>query len=211
MRRLAKWLGIVVGVLVLLVVGAALILPMVISVDTVKGEIIAQVKSATGRDLTIDGPLSLSILPSPAISASKVALSNAPGIAKPMVTLGKLEVQVELMPLLSKTIVVDRFVLVDPVIDLEIDKQGKPNWSFTPAGGTAAAPQQPAAGGGGSTDAAGTLGSIRLSDVRLENGTVNYTDQRSNDHKTIDKIDMTVSLPSLDAPLKASGSARYNA
>ncbi|HVM79172.1 MAG TPA: AsmA family protein [Stellaceae bacterium] len=209
MRKLAKWLGIVVGILVLLVVGAALILPMVISIDTVKGEIVAQVKSATGRDLTIDGPLSLSILPSPAISASKVALSNAPGAAKPMVTLGKLEVQVQLLPLLSKTIVVDRFVLVDPVIDLEVDKQGRGNWNFTPAGGTGAAPQQPAAAGGGG--AAGALGSIRLGDVRLENGTVNYTDQRSDEHKTVDKINMTVSLPSLDSPLKADGSARFNA
>jgi len=208
MRRLAKWLGIVVGILVLIVVGAAVILPMVVSIDTVKGEIIAQVKSATGRDLTIDGPLSLSILPSPAISASKVALSNAPGAgAKPMVTLGKLEVQVQLLPLLSKTIVIDRFVLVDPVIDLEIDKQGRKNWDFA-AAGAGTAPQQPSVGGGG---AAGALGSIRLGDVRLENGTVNYTDQRSNEHKTVDKINMTVSLPSLDSPLKADGSARFNA
>ena len=213
MRRLAKWLGIVVGIVVLLVGGAALILPMVIPIDTVKGEIIAQVKSATGRDLTIDGPLSLSILPSPSISASKVSLANVPGAAaRPLASLGKLELKVELLPLLSKTIVIDRFVLVDPVINLEVDKQGNGNWNFSPAGGAGAAPQQQPASSGasGGGSATGALGLLRLSDVRLENGTVNYSDQRSGVHKTVDKIDMTVSLPSLDAPLKADGSLRYN-
>jgi AsmA protein len=211
MKKLAKWVGIVVGLLLVLVVGAAIILPMVISVDAYKSTIIAEVKSATNRDLSIDGPMSLSILPSPAISASKVSLSNPPGASeKQMVTLGKLEVQVELIPLLSKTLVVDRFVLVDPVIDLEVDKQGHANWEFArPAPVAGAAPQQPAAGGGGGGGAP-SLGSIRLGEVRLQNGTVGYLDQRTGVHKVVDKIDMAVSLPGLDAPLKASGSARYN-
>ena len=210
MKKLAKWIGIVVGLLIVLVVGAAVILPFVISVETYKSTIIAEVKSATGRDLSIDGPMSLSILPSPAISASKVSLSNPAGAhEKQMVTLGKLEVQVELMPLLSKTLVVDRFVLVDPVINLEVDKQGHGNWEFgAPAPAAGAAPQQPAAGGGGG--GAPSLGSIRLGEVRLENGSIGYLDQRTGAQKVVDKIDMAVSLPSLDSPLKASGSARYN-
>ena len=49
MMKLLKWIGIVVGVVVVLVIGAAVTIPMFISVDTYKGEIISQVKSNTGR------------------------------------------------------------------------------------------------------------------------------------------------------------------
>ena len=128
MLKLLKWIGIVVVVLVVLVVGSALVLPQFISVDTYKDRLIAEVKSATGRDLKISGPVHLSVLPHLAIDAAQVSFSNAPGAqSKDMMTLGSLQVEVELFPLISGEYRVDRFVLKDPVIALEVDKQGKPN------------------------------------------------------------------------------------
>src|SRR5690242_1788398 len=167
MLKLLKWIGIVVVVLVVLVVGAAVVLPQFISVDTYKDRLIAEVKSATGRDLKISGPVHLSVLPHLAIDAAQVSLSNAPGAqSKDMMTLGSLQVEVELFPLLNKNVVVDRFVLKDPVIALEVDKQGKPNWDFSTAKAAGAAPAaSPAAkpaGGGADLSA---LGGLHLGDV----------------------------------------------
>src|SRR6267154_1263762 len=134
MLKLLKWIGIVVVVLVVLVVGAAFVLPQFISVDTYMSKIIAEVKSATGRDLKVSGPVHLSVLPHLAIEAAQVSFSNAPGAqSKDMMTLGSFQVEVELFPLINKTVVVDRFVLKDPVIALEVDKQGRPNWDFSTA------------------------------------------------------------------------------
>ena len=211
MKKLAIWIGIVVGVLVVLVVVAAFIAPSLIPVDTYKDRLLAEVKSATGRDMRIDGPVHLSILPHIALDASKVSLSNAPGAqTKDMLTLGKLQVELGLFPLLRGSVVVDRFVLVDPVIALEVDKQGHANWEFTPpkpaAGQPAPAAPKPAAAGGSNL---GALESISLGDVRLENGTVSYLDQRSGSREVIDKINMSVSLPDFDSPFKANGSAQY--
>ena len=175
MLKLLKWVGIVVVVLVVLVAGAAVVLPQFISVDTYKDKLVAEVKSATGRDLKISGPVHLSVLPHLAIDAAQVSFSNAAGAqSKDMMTLGSLQVEVELLPLLQKTVVVDRFVLKDPVIALEVDKQGKPNWDFSTGKPvtTAAAPAtgaKPAAGGGADLSA---LGGLHLGDVRLENGTI---------------------------------------
>jgi AsmA protein len=212
MLKLLKWIGIVVVVLVVVAVGAAVVLPQFISVDTYKDRLIAEVKSATGRDLKISGPVHLSVLPHLAIDAAQVSFSNAAGAqSKDMMTLGGLQVEVELFPLLHKIVVVDRFVLKDPVIALEVDKQGKPNWDFSTAKAAGAAPAaSPAAkpaGGGADLSA---LGGLHLGDVRLENGTISYLDQRTGQRTVIDKINSSVSLPDINAPLKVDGSAQYN-
>ena len=107
MKKLAIWIGACVGVLVVLLVVAALVVPSMVPVDTYKDRLIAQVKESTGRDMRIDGPVHLSILPHLALDASKVSLSNAAGAqTKEMLTLGKLQVELELLPLLHSTVVV---------------------------------------------------------------------------------------------------------
>ena len=157
MTRLLKWIGIVVGVLVVVVVGAAIILPYVVPVNTYVERAIADAKSATGRDLQIKGPVHLSVLPRLAIDAAQVSFSNVPGAqTKDMITLGKLDFVLELFPLLRGDVSVDRLVLVDPVITLEVDKQGRPNWDFSPARAPgAAAPAAGAAPKPGTQTAAG--------------------------------------------------------
>ena len=70
--------------------------------------------------------------------------------------------EVELIPLLNKNIVVDRLVLEDPVIALEVDKQGKPNWDMTPAGGAAAPAAPKPAAGAQPTSTTGTSGLVTV-------------------------------------------------
>jgi len=207
MRKLLIRVGIGLGIVVVLLVAAVIIVPLVVPAETYRDQLVAQVKSATGRDLRIDGPMHVSVLPRLAIEAEKLALSNAPGAqAKEMMTLGKLQAVVELMPLIHGQVVVDKFVMVDPVIDLEVDKQGRGNWiTGSPAQPAPAAPSAAAPSGGG----LGILDSLRLGQVTLQNGTLNYLDQRNGHRTVVDKINMTVSFPDLDAPLKVSGSVQY--
>ncbi|HXP74213.1 MAG TPA: AsmA family protein [Stellaceae bacterium] len=219
MLKLLKWIGIIVVVLVVLVVGAALVLPQFISVDTYKDRLVAEVKSATGRDLKIDGPMHLSVLPHLAIDAAQVSFSNAAGAqSKSMATLGKFSLEVELIPLLNKNIVVDRLVLEDPVIALEVDKQGKPNWEMAAVGGGTTAPAaapKPAAGAQptSTTGASGlvtVLSALHLGDIRLVNGTISYLDQRTNQRTVIEKINSSVNFPDVNSALKIDGAAQYN-
>jgi AsmA protein len=209
-----KKLLIGIAVIVVLVIAAAIIVPFLIPVDTYKRELVAAVKQSTGRDLKINGKTSFSLFPNLAVEADDVALSNPPGAANPnMATFSALQMQLKLLPLLSRRVELDKLVLVNPVIALEVAKDGKPNWQFAaaapPAAGAPAAPQPAPQAAAPPASSSGMLSGLSLADVRLENGKVSYLDQRSGQSLSLDQITMKVSLPNLDSPLTADGSAVY--
>ena len=117
---------------------------MVIPVDTYKNEILAQVEKATGREARIDGDFGISLFPTVKFTAGKFSLANAKGgKADKMVSIEELNVQVVIFSLISGNVVIDSFVLDKPVINLEVDAQGRPNWVFTPAAGADAGKAAP--------------------------------------------------------------------
>lgn len=208
-----KKLLVAVLVIVALLIVAAIVVPFVVPVDTYKAKLIAEVKQTTGRDLRIDGPVSFHLLPNIALSADQVSFSNAPGgVAKNMTQLKSLEVRLQLLPLLSGTVAVDTFVLVDPVISLEVEKDGRPNWEFggaaapTPAP-TKTAPAPTAAAGGGALT---TLARLRVANLQIENGDVTYVDTRTGKRSELGAINVKVSMAGLDSPMSASGSVAWN-
>ncbi len=199
------------GVIVLLLIVAVIVVPMLIPLERYKSEIQAQAKSATGRDLRIDGDISLSLLPTIAVSVENVGFANAPGASTPeMATIDRLDVALQILPLISGEVAIDRFILDKPVITLEVDKNGRPNWQFD----TAAAAPAPSGGDGGGTgggaDTGAALKELRLGDVRLVDGTLTYIDHRSGQEVRVSEVNMELSLPSLSSPFAADGSAVWN-
>src|SRR5277367_3502337 len=193
---------------VVLIVAVAIVAPFFVPVDTYRDQLISRVKAATGRDLKIAGPLKLTILPVLGIQASLVSFSNPPGASAPdMVQLGKLELALKIFPLLSGQLEIDQFVLHDPVILLEIDKQGRGNWVFGTAQPAAAAPAKPAPSGGGG--ARMSLTELRLDDIRVVNGTIAYLDQRTGQKQELTEVNMKLSLPNLDSPFVSDGAVTW--
>ncbi|MDE2165148.1 MAG: AsmA family protein [Alphaproteobacteria bacterium] len=206
-----KKLLIGIAVIVILVIIAAIVAPFVIPVDTYKAKLIAAVKQSTGRDLRIDGPVNFHILPALELSADQVSFSNAPGgVAKNMAQLKSLEVRLQLLPLLSGTVAVDSFVLVDPVIALEVEKNGHPNWQFSAAGAAPAPAPAAHAPEGAGAGAMTELARLRIARLKIENGTISYFDARTGKRWQASAINMSFALPGLDSPLAASGSVAWN-
>ena len=168
-----KKLLVATAVLVVLIIAAAITIPLVVPVGAYRARLIALVKQATGRELRIAGPVKLSLLPELAVEANDVSFGNAPGASTPqMVQLRRLR----LWPLLHGAVVVNRLSLLEPVIALEVDKAGHPNWVFRPA----AAPAAPSAGGGAEPAKTGRglrLAGVALGKVRLIDGKISYIDQ----------------------------------
>lgn len=109
------------------------------------------VRQATGRELSIAGPVRLGWSLTPTVSATAVSLANPSGMSRPaMAMLDRVDVQVALWPLLRRRVEVRGITLIGPDVLLERDAAGQPNWVFArpaaPSSDSAsAAPGTPAA------------------------------------------------------------------
>lgn len=201
-----------IAVLVVLLVAAVVAVPFLVPKDEIKARITQGVQEATGRKLTIAGELNVSVLPNLELVAEDIAFENAAGAADPnMAALKELRLKLQLLPLISGNVQVDEFVIVDPVINLEIDENGKPNWAFTDAAPESDAPaatggSESAGGGGGSA-----INQISLGNIQLVNGNLKFTDAASGATQEVSAINLAVKLTDLDSPFTADGSMQWNA
>jgi AsmA protein len=210
-----------IGVLVLAVAAVTFVV-MAPPTDLIRREIVAQVKDATGRELTIAGGASFTFFPTLGVRASEVSLSAPPDMGgDPFLTAKSIDVGVRLLPLLRQEIVVDRLVLHEPVFALRVDAQGRKSWDMA-----ALAPSRPVrlaqadTGGGTLRDfSAGEIdlsagnarrrsgpSELSLGDIRIDNGTVRYADARSGADYQIEAINAEAELESLARPFSAKGS-----
>ncbi|MBS0524607.1 MAG: AsmA family protein [Proteobacteria bacterium] len=187
----------VVGVLIV----ALLIAPSLIDLDRYKPQIVAEVKKATGRDLVIDGPASLSLLPLPSATVSGVKFFNMPGAKNPnMVEVKSITVKPSVLALLVGRLAVDEVTLVEPKIVLEINAEGKPNWEFAPS----VAEAKPAAPKPSSPMP------LSLGRLAIENGTLIFSDSKAGLSVTAEKANFEASVGSIDGPYSLAGSAMVN-
>ena len=141
MSRLLRFLLI----LIVLLVGLAIAVPMLIPAETYRDRVASEASTALGREVTLAGDMQLMILPRVEIRAGDVTIANADGFGSaPMAEMSELRVGIALMPLFSRSVEVEEFVLVDPVIRLSSNAGGN-NWTFRSATDTA---PQAAAGPG---------------------------------------------------------------
>ncbi len=189
------------GALVVITVGGVVALPMLVPADRIKDEVAAQVKAATGRDLTIGGDVSVSVLPSLAVEVADVTLSNPPGFtSKDMLRLESLAVRLKVMPLLSGSVEIDSFVLVKPVITVETNRKGRSNLDF--AATPPAAKDKPGSG-------SAQLADLKLGEVAIQNGSLVLIDGTAGTREEFTDLDLTVELDSLDSPLAAKGGVTW--
>ncbi len=204
-----KKILIAVAAVVVIIVAVIIAIHFFIPLDTIRDRIIAEVNAATGRDLAIAGPVDLSVFPSVALELSDVSFSNMPDASRTnMITLGQLDIEVALLPLLSSEIVVQRLILREPVIALEIDETGRPNWMFdVPDGGDGSGSTSPSEAAGEQDPAGGGIGlsDLRLGEVGIVDGTILFIDRRSDQSFEATKLGVDLELESLDSPLSLSG------
>lgn len=209
MRFLLK----VVFSLIIFVVFVFGALTWLVPTETVRDQITAIVKDQTGRELTVGGETSFSFYPNIGVRLGDVALSNPPGVeGGPLVRMKALELGLKLTPLVTGDVEVQRFVLEGPVFDLRVDATGRKNWEFKKLGGlldgrtkTAATAPAPRYARAQTAGGVSMLRDVRLGDVRIEDGTVIFTDEISGIQEQLSSINVTVAMERLSEPLSATG------
>ncbi len=129
-----KVLLILAGLVVVVLTGVIILISQV-DISDYKEQALAQIEKATGRKVSIEGDLNLSISLNPAIVAENIRFANADWGSRPdMASIKRIEVQLSLLPLLRGGIEVQRFILIEPDVLLEKNAQGKGNWELDTAG-----------------------------------------------------------------------------
>lgn len=157
-------LGAAAGLVALVLIGVAI---AVATIDPTRfvAPLAARVKAETGRNLTVQGPVDVKVSLQPKVVLPGVAFENAPwSKTRELLTARRVEVQIALLPLLSRRFEVIEFTLIEPVITLETDANGRGNWEF--ASTTSAA--SPA------TASPGAATAIGIGNFEIRQGTLTY-------------------------------------
>lgn len=210
MNRALKWILIVCGGLVALIILALLIVPMFVNVEKYKPMIEEKVAEATGRPFRLEGNLDLSLFPWAGISLSELHLGNPPGFeTEDFVYIESFEVRAKLLPLLSKDIQVKRFLLNGIQLNLEKAEDGSANWEGL--GGTAKEiPEEVPADQGKTGTAQGLpLKALAVGDFSVS-GSLLWLDRATGQRNEITDISLTLQDVSLERPIGLVFSARID-
>ena len=200
--KVMKWLLIIGGGLVVLVIAALLLVPLFVDVNKYKPEIEKQVSTATGRPFSIKGDLELSLFPWAGVSFSDLHLGSPPGFKeKDFLYVKSFDVRMKLLPLLSKNVEVKRFVIEGPKIALEKNKDGRANWEGFGKPAEKGAPKaEPQAAAKGPVEGL-PLKSLAVGEFAVRKGSVLYLDDGTGSRKEISDLNIELKDVSLDHPV----------
>jgi AsmA protein len=174
----------VVGVIVLLLVVAAIAIPLLFDPNDYRGHISKAVKDKTGRELAL-GEIKLSVFPWLRVRIADVSLSNAPGFGdQPMAAAKEAAVGVQLFPLLfDRQIKVSTVELDGLRLDLAKDASGKTNWDgLVKPSEEEKKPEDEK----GPVD----LDSIDIAGVSISDSAVSYRDAQSKQNYKLEKFSL---------------------
>ncbi|HTQ75754.1 MAG TPA: AsmA family protein [Burkholderiales bacterium] len=144
MKILKYLLYAVVAVAVLIVIAVAAVVAT-FDPNKYKGELAKVVKEKTGRTLTVEGKIGLSLFPSLGVDVGKTSLSER-GSDKTFAKIDEVKVSLAVMPLLSRQVVIDKVTLSGLNVDLVQDRSGKTNFAdLAGAGASSPPPKAPQA------------------------------------------------------------------
>lgn len=173
----------IVGGLVLLLVATVVIFVLTFDANKYKSEIAAAVNKATGRTLTIEGDIHVSLFPWLGAELGAMRLSNAPGFGdEPFAQISAAAVRVKLLPLLRKEVEVDTVTLDGLRLALRRDANGRTNWEDL-------AKQKGEEGA--STDAgAPALTAFALGGIRLRDAAIVWDDRKTGARYEVSKLNL---------------------
>ncbi|MBF0613708.1 MAG: AsmA family protein [Magnetococcales bacterium] len=164
---------------VMAIVAAIAAIPLFVDPNQHKEKIAALVKERTGRDLTVNGAIELSLFPWAGLTLGEVTFGDGPGFGpEPFAKVARLEVRAKLVPLMSKQLEADKIVIQGLELKLARDAKGKGNWEGLnrtqgqdPSTGTTANPQTTVDTKSTSSKMAGlesiTLGGVEIRDAQI--------------------------------------------
>jgi AsmA protein len=182
----------VAGGLVALFIVAAAALFIFFDPNDFREEISSSVKKQTGRDLLIEGDISLDIFPWLAVEVGSTTLGNAPGFGdEPMASFDKASLGVRVIPLiLRREVVVGAADIEGLSLNLAVNKRGISNWADLVS----------ESDGGETESASGSTSGIDINSIEIVSASLRYVDEEAGSVIVLDGVNLKL------GQLKSDGS-----
>lgn len=210
--------------LLLLIIIAAIAIPILIDPNDYKQQIEQQVKQQTGRELKIIGDINISLslsanyLPtSLAFELGKIELSNPPNFSKnaqkPFLTVNKAAINASILPLLQENrLEVGKVILDQANIFLLKNKQGQSNWeSFSATDSPSTSKQKTSTAPQKSSEIADKkIPEIQIAGVTIKDSIVSFDDYSSGQHIVLNKLNLNISELKENKPIDVDFSTHFS-
>jgi len=174
MARLIKYLLIIAAAIVGVGVIAAAALYLFFDPNDFRDEIASAVRESTGRELSIEGDLSLSVFPWIAVEVGRTTLGNAEGFGdEPFLSFDNARLSVRLAPLLFRQdITIGTASLDGLVVNLAVAKNGSNNWDSLASGDAQTTSESAGVDGG-------KRAKLDVAKISISNANLSYKDAQA--------------------------------
>ena len=159
--------------------------------DALRQAVEAQIRAVTGLDLVIKGAIDVSVFPGSYVSFHDVGLKGG-GTTDPALQVEVLTANLRLLPLLLRRFEIADVMMLRPHIRVVRDGNGESNW--TPFVETIARTMKP-----------GAANQVSFSEIRIQDGLLNYEDAANHVSETLGDIDLSLAWPSISRSFAATG------
>ncbi len=181
-------LFIAIGVLVILAIGGAFLLPRFIQWGDYRGRLETMAAQAFGAQVAIEGDIQLTLLPQPKIEFTKVRVGPA---AAPAMQVDKVEAEFSLLDFLRDQYKVTRLELDHPAVNLALAADGSLGSGFAIAAGS-------------------SQSNVSIADADVVDGTVTLADARAGKTYDVGAINGQVKVEALQGPYSFQGTTNLS-
>lgn len=201
MKKLLKIIGILVLVFVIIVSIAITMMMTMVDQKAIKSRVSAIVQEKTGRQLMMQGQFTWSFFPWLGFKINDVKLSNNQIFKNTeFVHIGELDVRVRLMPLISKRVEVDKFVLKNVDLTLIKNRAGYSDWQDLTQVVNLNTTQ---------TNNQSALDIITIGNIEVQNGHIIWQNQQTNQKFEITKLNFVSNNINFSDPFSVQSSFSF--
>ena len=191
MAQAMKRLGTPIAALLALALAGLIATTWLINRDTLRRSVEAQIRSVTGLEFMVDGPIDVSVFPGSYVAFHNVGLKGG-GTADPALRVDVLTANLRLLPLLLQRFEIADLMMLRPQIHVAREADGESNW--TPFIQTIARTMKPDADN-----------QVSFSEIRIQDGTLTYEDAGNHASENLNDIDLSLAWPSISRSFAATG------
>ncbi len=200
MRKIKKLILIFIVLALLAGGGLVALVMMSFNPEAYQKQVMASIRELTGRELTVGGPTVMTWSPMPTVVMQKVKISNQnQSDEKTMLSVDRVQIQIEWASLLKSPLVVKSVELTNPVLLLERLESNRANFALP----FLVDPDRQLPDADFLSGASGAA--TKIDEISIQNGTVRYVNHITDNQIQVEKVTGELAVDSLRGPFRFQG------